>query len=451
MGEIFITGGTTSNDFPVNNPVQASLNGVQDAYIMKMKNDGSALDFSTYLGGSGGEIATAIAVDAVGAAYVTGLTSSVDFPTISAVQSSIGGSPSSSSIDAFVTKLNTSGTAIIYSTYLGGAATDQGLSIAVDTAANAYVTGVTTSNNFPTMPSPIRLSGPSDAFVTKLGASADLAITLSGAPNPVMIKKELTYSLIAAVAVGGSGRPPAVTAGDGYYQVSELRKGESYIVTPSRQGYVFHPPSREINKLQSDRQANFGAVACAFSLSTTSLSFPATGGIGNVTLKSPDRQCGWTATSNAPWIKLISAPTGKGSAIVSFNVEPTFGSRGGTITIGGLRLKVFQEFNACESVSFNATPRIDLPRDDYGHLMLVNDFNQDSRLDLVILKTTVGSKGFLFIPGASDGKFGSPVSVLSLPEGQGVFSDLAAGDFNSDGALDIVTISNDGPARGECG
>jgi len=558
-GEIFITGGTTSNDFPVNNPVQPSLNGTQDAYIVRMKNDGSGLDFSTYLGGSGAEVGVAIAVDAAGAAYVTGLTTSVDFPTISAAQSSIGGSPSTISVDAFVTKLNTSGTAIIYSTYLGGGGTDQGLSIAVDTAANAYVTGVTLSSDFPTTPFPIRATGVNDAFVTKLGASADLAITLSGAPNPVMVKKELTYSLIAAnngpdpaagarvtvtlpqgaplvsaassigscsgesvihcelgdlapgsaaeitiivspssvgtiiaganvmsgtldinpanntatletsvslspsiygrvtieggagvsgvtVAVDGSGRPPVVTAGDGYYQVSELTKGASYTVTPSRQGYVFHPPSREINKLQSDRRADFGAVACAFSLSTTSLSFPATGGIGDVTLSSADHLCAWTATSNAPWIKLISAPAGNGSGSVKFEVEPTVGSRNGTITIAGLRLKVFQEFNACESASFNATPRIDLPLDDYGHLMLVNDFNQDSRLDMVILKTTIGSKGFLFFPGASDGAFGSPVTVLSLPEGQGVFSDLAAGDFNSDGALDIVTVSNDGPS-----
>src|SRR5262245_61049018 len=368
-GEIFITGGTTSNDFPVNNPVQPSLNGTQDAYIVRMKNDGSGLDFSTYLGGSGAEVGVAIAVDAAGAAYVTGLTTSVDFPTISAAQSSIGGSPSTISVDAFVTKLNTSGTAIIYSTYLGGGGTDQGLSIAVDTAANAYVTGVTLSSDFPTTPFPIRATGVNDAFVTKLGVSADLAITLSGAPNPVMVKKELTYSLIAAnngpdpaagarvtvtlpqgaplvsaassigscsgesvihcelgdlapgsaaeitiivspssvgtiiaganvmsgtldinpanntatletsvslspsiygrvtieggagvsgvtVAVDGSGRPPVVTAGDGYYQVSELTKGASYTVTPSRQGYVFHPPSREINKLQSDRRAD---------------------------------------------------------------------------------------------------------------------------------------------------------------------------------------------------
>jgi len=554
-GEIFIAGGTTSNNFPVNNPVQASLNGAQDAYIVRMKIDGSAIDFSTYLGGAGAEIAAAIAVDAAGAAYVTGLTNSVDFPTISAVQSTIGGSPPFSSIDAFVTKLNTGGTAIIYSTYLGGASTDQGLSIAVDTAANAYVTGNTLSSNFPTTPSPIRSTGPSDAFVTKLGSSADLAITLSGAPNPVMVKKELTYSLIAAnngpdpagarvtvtlpqgaplvsfatsigscsgesvincelgdlapgsaarititvspsnvgtiiaganitggtldinpvnntatlvtkvspspsiygrvttddgagvsgvtVAVDGSGRPPAVTAGDGYYQVSELTKGESYIVTPSRQGYVFHPPSREINKLQSDRQANFGAVACSFSLSTTSLSFPATGGIGNVTLKSSDSQCAWTATSNAPWIRLTSAPAGNGSGPVKFEVEPTNASRNGIITIAGLRLKVFQEFNACNSVSFNVTPRINLPSDFYGEQILVKDFNQDSILDLVAIRILSGQRGLSFFPGASDGGFGSPINVLNLPGANPFVKDLTTGDLNADGAPDIVALSED--------
>ena len=200
------------------------------------------------------------------------------------------------------------------------------------------------------------------------------------------------------VAVDGSGRPPAVTAGDGYYQVSELTKGESYIVTPSRQGYVFHPPSREINKLQSDRRADFGAVACSFSLSTTSLSFPATGGIGNVTLSSADPQCAWTATSNAPWIKLISAPAGNGSGPVKFEVEPTNASRGGTITIAGLRLKVFQEFNACESVSFNSTPRIELARDDYSERFLVKDFNQDSFLDLVQSGSHLAGEGWRSFP-----------------------------------------------------
>ena len=95
----------------------------------------------------------------------------------------------------------------------------------------------------------------------------------------------------------------------------------------------------------------------------------------------------------------------------------------------------------CDSVSFNTTPRIDLPRDDYGNLLLVKDFNQDSRFDLVTVKAGFGAKQqLLFFPGASDGGFGSPVNELSLPNDRDQFSDLAAGDFNNDGAMDIAAI-----------
>jgi hypothetical protein len=100
-----------------------------------------------------------------------------------------------------------------------------------------------------------------------------------------------------------------------------------------------------------------------------------------------------------------------------------------------------RDTGGCNSVSFNATPRIDLPSDSYGDLLLVNDFNQDSRLDLVTVKAGFGAKqSLLFFPGASDGGFGSPVNALSLPNDKDQFSDLAAGDFNNDGALDIAAI-----------
>jgi hypothetical protein len=101
-----------------------------------------------------------------------------------------------------------------------------------------------------------------------------------------------------------------------------------------------------------------------------------------------------------------------------------------------------RDTDACDSVSFNTTPRIDLPQDIYGNLLLVKDFNQDSRLDLVTVKGVFGAKQLLFFPGASDGGFGSPVNALSLPNDRDQFSDLAAGDFNNDGALDIAAIGN---------
>ena len=82
---------------------------------------------------------------------------------------------------------------------------------------------------------------------------------------------------------------------------------------------------------------------------------------------------------------------------MKFEVEPTNASRGGTITIAGLRLKVFQEFNACNSVSFNVTPRINLPSDFYGEQILVKDFNQDSLLDLVAIRIGFGQRGVVIL------------------------------------------------------
>jgi Beta-propeller repeat len=125
---------------------------------------GVSLVFSTYLGGSGNDQGNGIAVDAGGNAYVTGETESTNFPTQNPFQISNGGGK-----DVFVTKLNSTGSGLVYSTYFGESGTDIGYGIAVDAGGNAYITGYTVSTNFPTQnPFQDSLSGSSDAFVTKL-------------------------------------------------------------------------------------------------------------------------------------------------------------------------------------------------------------------------------------------------------------------------------------------
>src|SRR5438445_6967106 len=126
------------------------------------------LFYSTYLGGNGEDQAWGIAVDAAGNAYVAGWTFSTDFPTTSgAYQSALPGQ-----INAFVTKLNPTGSGLVYSTYLGGSFEDVALDIAVDVSENAYVTGNTQSSNFPTTPGAFQtMLGGDDAFVTKLNAT----------------------------------------------------------------------------------------------------------------------------------------------------------------------------------------------------------------------------------------------------------------------------------------
>ena len=136
------------------------------------------LSYSTYLGGSSNDYATAIAVDSTGSAYVTGYTDSVNFPTTSgAYQTTCGGGCSGTSVDAFVSKLDPTGSFLVYSTYLGGTGNDYGNGIALDASGDAYIAGQTFSADFPTTPGAFKTKCGSDncasgyAFVTKLNSA----------------------------------------------------------------------------------------------------------------------------------------------------------------------------------------------------------------------------------------------------------------------------------------
>ncbi len=173
QGNAYITGSAGSIDFPTTkNAVQTSPGGSGDAFLTKLNAFGSALVYSTYLGGSGIDTGSAVALDSAGNAYVAGSTFSTDFPTKYPFQSAKGAQQ-----DAFVAKINAAGTDLAYSTYLGGDAVDQGNGIAVDAAGNAYVTGYTASGNFP-LQSPLRGSSSNsvDAFVTKLNPAGSALV-----------------------------------------------------------------------------------------------------------------------------------------------------------------------------------------------------------------------------------------------------------------------------------
>jgi hypothetical protein len=178
--------GSTFGGAPISGSLQASFGGgttLGDAFVAKVDPTG-LLSWWTYLGGSGEDQAEGIALDAIGNIYVTGQTSNVNvtigpstFPIKNAIQSTYGGN-----VDAFVAEINNAGTQLIYSTFLGGSAKDQGQAIAVDTKGNAYVTGFTLSSNFPTL-NPLQgkygggqASG--DAFVTAI-SPAGAAIVYS--------------------------------------------------------------------------------------------------------------------------------------------------------------------------------------------------------------------------------------------------------------------------------
>jgi hypothetical protein len=194
VGNVYVTGWATSANFPTTpGAVQQTYRGVQNAFVTKLSPDGS-LVYSTYLGGSMGDRGEGIAVDTEGNAYVTGSAVSTDFPTTAgAFQVTAHGGdciwyPCD---DAFVSKLNPAGSALVYSTYLGSSGGDKGAAIAVDSQGNAYVTGPTNmANDFP-MVNPIQptyVGGPCvwddgtaypcfDAFVCKLGPSGTLVFS----------------------------------------------------------------------------------------------------------------------------------------------------------------------------------------------------------------------------------------------------------------------------------
>jgi uncharacterized repeat protein (TIGR01451 family) len=276
-GNAYITGRTGSLNFPTRNPFQATLGSVpliaDDAFLVKLNTFGNNLLYATYLGGSNTDGGFGVAVDKVGYAYVTGTTSSTNFPVANSFQSLSGGAQ-----DAFVAKIDPSqagAASLLYSTYLGGKATDEGFGIAVDSFGNAYVAGSTGSTNFPTLnPFQASNSGGFDAFVarldpvgillysTYLGGSgddkafdiavdtsvnayvtgslgmdtlisrvtprADLSVIKTAFPNPVLAGQVLTYTLMVT-----NNGPDVVT---GVTVTDTLPSGVTFVSVTASQG-----------------------------------------------------------------------------------------------------------------------------------------------------------------------------------------------------------------------
>ncbi|MBP1777673.1 MAG: hypothetical protein H6Q86_3683, partial [candidate division NC10 bacterium] len=200
-GNAYVTGGQVwSSDFPTtpgSYQPHCATTACADAFVLKLNPAGSALVWSTYLGGSAGEQGSAIALDAKGHVYVTGNTDSEDFPTRFPVQA-YGGPGTFPWGDVFVTKLSADASRLLYSTYLGGTGDDAGFGIVVDTARNVYVTGGTSSSDFPTAAAAQSSNhGGIDAFVSKLAA--------------------ITYNLTVINPVTGAGvvssTPTGITCG----------------------------------------------------------------------------------------------------------------------------------------------------------------------------------------------------------------------------------------------
>jgi hypothetical protein len=313
-GNAYVTGSTNSTDFPTVNPLQpAYAGGSTDAYLAKLNPNASgaaSLVYSTYLGGTGNEQGNDIAIDAARNFYVTGSTSSADFP----VSPSAFSSTLSSGLDAFVTKVEASGSDIVYSTFLGGTANDNASAIALDSSGNAYIHGVTASTDFPVVePLQPTSNGGSEAFVTKLdgagealsfstylgGGSTDIAegIAVDSAGNfyvsgdtqsadfprspsafqsaknggqDAFITKYGDYVITgrtidssgnpiaaATVSLGGSNSAVTQTDASGSFVFLDTTPLGTHTIAPSKAGFTFNPPFSDELFLDANREFVF--------------------------------------------------------------------------------------------------------------------------------------------------------------------------------------------------
>ena len=208
----YVAGQTYASNFPVSGSAfQKSLLGITNAVVAKLNSSGNALSYASYLAGSGSEAAYAIAVDSNQQAWLTGITSSDDFPLANALWLQNPGNHGNSD-EGFVTQFNATGTGLVFSTYLGGEGNCQncngpvnsgGVDLTLDSSGNAYVMGFTNDTSFDTF-SPLQssLAGGYDAFVAKIGSLA--AVT------------DLSICLLDSSGQCTTTPPPAVPAGEAF-------------------------------------------------------------------------------------------------------------------------------------------------------------------------------------------------------------------------------------------
>lgn len=328
---LLITGGTFAADFPVTPGVTQAVfgGGERDGFVIRFNRSTWATEYATFLGGTHFDSGLAIVGDADGAAYVTGLTQSSDFPaSTGAVQMSLGGA-----WDAFVTKLSADGTTTIYSTYLGGGGEDTPQGIAINVAGQVVVAGATRSNNFPTA-SPLQaarasLSFESDGFVAKLDSTATSLIysTYLGGYSSGAIASAVVMDSNGDVYVSGSTSSRRFPSTAGAFQ-SEPLGSASY-------GFV--------------ARISDATPSCSYFLRPATVTAgPGASPAGRyvLTVVTPSG-CAWTPETDDPWITVTSAGAA-GIGHVLFDIQSNPGpTRTGQITVADQTVTITQAGNGC--------------------------------------------------------------------------------------------------------
>jgi hypothetical protein len=307
-GNAYVTGQTQSTNFPLANAFQAANAGGVDAFLTKLNATGSALIYSTYLGGSSASNAdegSAVAVNIAGNAYVTGRAQSTDFPISSPIEI-----PGATTGGVFVTKFTPAGNALVYSTRLGRpnvSSDEAGQGIALDAAGNAFVTGFARVE-FPTkgafQPNP---GGITDAFVSQIADPTVIGRVLDENANP-----------IAGAAVNLTGVPSATTTTDsnGCFTFGMLVVGNNYTVSVNAGNYTFS--AQAADNIQRNVRRDFGPLT--FNISGQ-VALPGKGGLAGVTMTLSDGKLFTTQTDVGGNYVFLNLPAGR-----NYTVTPTHNS-----------------------------------------------------------------------------------------------------------------------------
>lgn len=362
----YVAGATSSPYFPVSTTTaQPKLGGATDGFVMKFNSAGTAL-YSTFLGGPGSDVIWGIAVDTAGNAYVTGGTTSLTFPVTSGAFQPHNNNNAGSAGTAFVTKLSPTLT-MVYSTYLGGSGTETGYGIAVDSSGAAYVTGKTSSTDFPTLGAVQSTfgGGAGDLFLTKLNGNG----------------QTLAYSTFLGGSGGDAGSGVAVDAsGNAYvtggtastdfpllnaFQTSNLGVGNAIVAAVDSTGGTLLFSSYLGGNGSPGSGGDFGnalSASCAAGLmvtgATASANFPVTSGASLGTYPGGSTNAFLTGIAGGPAMPVIGSGGVSGSwALAAGPVAP-----GSLLSIYGSGFAVAE----------NVSPTLPLPTSAAGATVTIN-------------------------------------------------------------------------------